>query len=298
MPQNHLQFGLSEQQAADRLIALGLAEDLGAPGDLTTRALVEPGRRGVVQIVSRQPGVLAGLPIVARVFQGLGAAVEVHPLADDGNPLEPGSIVARLAGPLAALLEAERTVLNFLTHLSGIATLTSRFVAGAGPGRARVFDTRKTLPGWRTLEKYAVRAGGGCNHRTGLYDMILIKDNHLAGWCTGAAQRTLAAAVQQARARAPKGTVIEIEVDTLDQLADALDGHPEIVLLDNMAPPDLRRAVEIRDARAPHVALEASGGVTLGTIAAIAAAGVERISVGQLTHSASALDLGLDWAPG
>lgn len=183
-------------------------------------------------------------------------------------------------------------MLNFMTHLSGIATLTRRFVDAVRGTRAEVLDTRKTLPGWRLLEKYAVRCGGGTNHRMGLYDGVLIKDNHLAAWTES---DSIAAAVETARQRSPAGVSIEVEVDTLDQLSDALRGGPDIVLLDNMDVATLRQAVNIRDHTAPRVLLEASGGVTLETVAAIAQTGVERISVGGLTHSAPALDLAFDW---
>ena len=183
-------------------------------------------------------------------------------------------------------------MLNFMTHLSGIATLTKTFVDCVKGTRARILDTRKTLPGWRLLQKYAVRCGGGLNHRMGLYDGVLIKDNHLAAWTESA---SIAEAVRSARSLSPAGISIEVEVDTLPQLRDALQGSPDIVLLDNMTVETLSEAVAIRDRVAPNVQLEASGGVNLGTVTAIAQTGVERISVGALTHSAPALDLGFDW---
>uniref|UniRef100_UPI003C6F828F nicotinate-nucleotide diphosphorylase n=1 Tax=Symmachiella dynata TaxID=2527995 RepID=UPI003C6F828F len=175
-------------------------------------------------------------------------------------------------------------------------TLTSRYVAAATGTAAKILDTRKTLPGWRHLQKYAVRAGGGTNHRIGLYDGVLIKDNHLAGWAVSQQAQTIAAAIQTARASVKPGISIEVEVDTLEQLQDALDGPPDIVLLDNMSCDTLRRAVELRNQQQPSVQLEASGGVTLETVAKIAATGVERISIGALTHSAIALDLAFDWS--
>jgi nicotinate-nucleotide pyrophosphorylase (carboxylating) len=206
-----------------------------------------------------------------------------------------------------SILAAERLVLNLLTRLSGIATLTSRYVDAAGGTRARIYDTRKTTPGWRRLEKYAVRMGGGCNHRAGLYDAILIKDNHLAfgrANASGRAGFSPAEAVHRARRwsqrRAPSSagcrTIVEIEVDSLAQLDEVLPARPDVVLLDNMAPEQLREAVARRDAVAPEIELEASGGVTLDTVAQIAQTGVDRISVGALTHSPPALDFGLDWA--
>jgi nicotinate-nucleotide pyrophosphorylase (carboxylating) len=180
-------------------------------------------------------------------------------------------------------------------HLSGVATLTRKFVDAAAGTKAVILDTRKTLPGWRRLEKYAVRAGGGTNHRMGLADGCLIKDNHLAAWRATNANRTIAEAVIEARQRVPKQIPVEVEVDTLEQLSDALAGNPEIVLLDNMDVPALRACVKLRDRLAPRVLLEASGGIRLANVAEIAAAGVDRISVGGLTHSAPALDLAFDW---
>jgi nicotinate-nucleotide pyrophosphorylase (carboxylating) len=203
--------------------------------------------------------------------------------------------VGSLEGPLRSLLTGERTALNFLTHLSGVATLTRKFVDAIAGTPARILDTRKTLPGWRTLQKYAVRCGGGTNHRLGLYDGCLIKDNHLAGWAVAHPASSVSDAIHRARQRLPAGTPIEVEVDTLEQLIAALVARPEIVLLDNMDPPALRKAVEIRDATAPEVQLEASGGIALENVAEIAATGIERISVGAITHSAPALDLAFDW---
>jgi nicotinate-nucleotide pyrophosphorylase (carboxylating) len=200
-------------------------------------------------------------------------------------------VLATVTGPLRAILAAERTALNFLQRLSGVATLTHKFVAAIEGFRTQVLDTRKTTPGWRRLEKYAVRAGGGTNHRFGLHDAILIKDNHLAG-LGGDVRR----AVEAARAATGNGRVpVEVEVDTLEQLESALSARADIVLLDNMTLDQLRSAVEHRDSIAPEVKLEASGGVTLTTVRDIAATGVDRISVGAITHSAPALDIGLDF---
>lgn len=289
-----LTFRAPERLAADRLIELALGEDLAAAGDITTAALVAPNERGTVHIVARQPGVLAGLPIVEQVFARLDAAVVVENRLEDGARLERGTVVACLRGPQRPLLTGERTALNFLTHLSGVATLTRRFADLVAGTHAGIYDTRKTLPGWRLLEKYAVRAGGGRNHRVGLYDMVLIKDNHLAGW-RAATGRTIAQAVAAAREHTGGTVRIEVEVDSLDQLRDALHGRPDIILLDNMDCPMLAAAVALRNEAAPQVELEASGGVTLETVAAIARTGVERISAGALTHSAVALDLAFDW---
>ena len=298
-----------ELAADDALIALALAEDLGEPADdVTSRVLIGDDETGTVAIVARQPGVVAGLPVVARVFERLddfvkpphcnGAALRVVTTfhLPDGAPVEPGTVVASLAGPLRSLLTGERTALNFLMHLSGVATLTRRYVDAVAGTNAVLLDTRKTTPGWRLLEKYAVRMGGGTNHRVGLYDGCLIKDNHLAAWTAARPGATLADALRHARSQIGPDAPLEIEVDTLDQLADALAGAPDIVLLDNMPPDLLRRAVALRDERAPTVKLEASGGVNLQTVGPIAATGVDRISVGAITHSAVGLDFGFDWA--
>lgn len=285
-------WGEAEAEAAQVLIDLALIEDLNGEEDLTCSALIRPDERAAVQVVTRRCGVLAGEPLGRMVFATLDPDVAWAAERQDGDLLEPGSIVATVTGRLASLLTGERTMLNFLTHLSGIASLTRQFVDAAAGTRAQILDTRKTLPGWRALQKYAVRCGGGTNHRMGLYDGVLIKDNHLAAWTEG---RSIAEAVETSRQRSPAGIGIEVEVDTLDQLADALRGRPEIVLLDNMSPAQLRAAVKLRDTQAPGVLLEASGGITLETVAEIARTGVERISIGGLTHSAPALDLAFDW---
>lgn len=299
MLNSNLQFSETQASAARELIRMALAEDLLPDGDATTQALIPEGQTGSVEIVARAPGVLAGLPVALLVFTEVDPAVIFRFLVHDGDWLVAGQVVAELSGPLRSLLTGERTCLNFLTHLSGVATLTRRYVDAVAGTRAGIYDTRKTLPGWRILEKYAVTAGGGRNHRMGLGDMLLIKDNHLAGWLAAAPDRSIAAAVQAARkwsmARAGAPKQIEIEVDTLAQFADALAGEPDIVLLDNMTLEDMRQAVALRNARAPRVELEASGGVSLASVAAIAATGVERISVGALTHSPPALDLAFDW---
>ncbi len=281
--------------AAERLIQLALSEDLGEAGDVTTTSLVDPADLGHVQIVSRADGVLSGGPVARRVFEVLDPKVQFELRVADGAALSRGTVVADLRGPQSALLIGERTALNFLTHLCGIASLTRRFVDAIAGTKAKIFDTRKTHPGWRRLEKYAVLCGGGANHRIGLFDMVLIKDNHLAGWLAADRSRTLADAVRAARARVP-AIPIEVEVDSLDQFRQVIGAAPDIVLLDNMSTAQLREAVAIRNAQAPQIELEASGGVALGTVRAIAETGVERISAGALTHSAVALDLGFDWA--
>ena len=238
---------------------------------------------------------ISGLPIVPLVFAEVDAGIRVELRAKDGDRVERGSVVAVLTGATRSLLIGERTSLNFLTHLSGVASLTRKFVDLAHGTKANVLDTRKTLPGWRALEKYAVRCGGGVNHRMGLYDGVLIKDNHLAAWVGLENRPTLREAVAQARKASPKDVSIEVEVDSLAQLRDVLKAKPDIVLLDNMTPATMQEAIAIRDLAAPGVVLEASGGVTLETMAVIAATGVDRISIGALTHSAPALDLAFDW---
>jgi len=284
----------AEARAARRLIDWALEEDLDAAGDVTTLALVGAGERGAARVVARSPGIVAGLPAVPVLCQAFEPRVACAPRVEEGGAVAAGQVVCELAGPLRGLLAAERTMLNLLCHLSGVATHTRRFVEAAAGTRAQIYDTRKTLPGWRCLQKYAVRVAGGHNHRIGLFDMVLIKDNHLAAFAAaghgGAAQ-----AVRQARRSVPAGMKVEIEVDSLEQLAACLPERPDIVLLDNMSCQELSRAVALRDQVAPGVELEASGGVTLDNVAAIARTGVERISIGGLTHSAPALDLGLDW---
>ncbi len=285
-------FGQREQAAAEILIGLGLSEDLETVGDLTCAALIRSDESAAVQVVARTHGILAGSPIGRMVFARLDPTVQWDAHRRDGDSVEPGEAVATVTGPLASLLTGERTMLNFMTHLSGVASLTRRFADAIRGTRAVVLDTRKTLPGWRVLEKYAVRCGGGTNHRMGLYDGVLIKDNHLAAWTES---DSIAHAVITARQRSPQGVSIEVEVDSVAQLRDALQGKPDIVLLDNMDLQTLRESVGVRNEFAPEVLLEASGGVTLATVAEIAQTGVERISVGGLTHSAPALDLAFDW---
>jgi nicotinate-nucleotide pyrophosphorylase (carboxylating) len=269
--------------AAAPLIEAALAEDLG-PGDVTTEAIVPAGAKGEGVILAKAEGILAGLPIAGEVFRRVEREIQFAPQAQDGEPVAPGQVVARLAGPLRGLLTAERVALNFLCRLSGIATLTSRYVEAVALYPAVILDTRKTTPGWRALEKYAVRCGGGQNHRMGLYDMVLIKDNHIA------AAGSLAEAVRRARASGAK-LAIEVEVRTLEELEEALALGVERVLLDNMDLATLREAVKLARGRAK---LEASGGITLENVAAVAATGVDYISVGALTHSAPALDLSLE----
>lgn len=286
-----------------QLVRLAVREDLGRQNDWTTVALVGPDTEGRAAVVARQPGVLAGLRAVPILIDEMQAAIEWQPRAADGDAIAAGPIVADVAGSARDLLTCERPLLNLIGRLSGIATLTREFVRRIEGTAARIYDTRKTTPGWRRLEKYAVRCGGGHNHRTGLFDAILIKDNHLA--LAAARQISPADAVRAAREFlaqfdqqcVAKDMLIEVEVDRLDQLDEVLAAGPDIVLLDNLPLDLLRSAVARRNEIAPRVELEASGGVSLESVRDIALTGVERISAGGLTHSARWLDVGLDWRP-
>ncbi|HEX5269815.1 MAG TPA: carboxylating nicotinate-nucleotide diphosphorylase, partial [Gemmataceae bacterium] len=275
-----------------RLVELALQEDVGA-GDLTSQAVIPEALDGRAVFVARAAGVPAGLPAAALVFTTLDPRVRFDPLVRDGDAVQPGTRLARVAGPMRAILSGERTALNFMQHLSGIATQTRRYVDAVAGLKARVLDTRKTLPGWRLLEKYAVRCGGGQNHRVGLFDGVLIKDNHLAA--LGHGRKDIRTTVEAARRLHGAGVPVEVEVDNLAELDQALACAPDIVLLDNMDPQTMREAVRRRDAAAPKVLLEASGGVTLATVRAVAESGVDRVSVGALTHSSPALDVALDY---
>jgi nicotinate-nucleotide pyrophosphorylase (carboxylating) len=272
-----------------RAVQLALAEDLGS-GDVTTLATVPEKASAQARMRARESLVVAGLALAEAAFRELSSEVRISRETQDGQKLEAGETLLRLSGPARALLSAERVALNFVQRLSGIATLTSQFVAAVKGTSARVLDTRKTTPGWRHLEKYAVACGGGQNHRFGLHDMVLIKDNHLAA-LAGASPNAIAAAVERARKSWP-GLKVEVEADTLEQVDQALAARADIVLLDNMSLEQLRAAVE----RCKGLSqTEASGGVSLTTVPAIARTGVDFISVGALTHSARAVDIGLDF---
>lgn len=301
-------FTNAETEACKALAALAFHEDVAPatagesdPARQTIRdatsAIIPRDLQGRAVFVARTAGVLCGLPAVAVVADEFGTEhspqLTIEPLRADGDRIAAGDPLAIVAGNMAAILVVERTALNFLQRLSGVASLTRRYVDAIAGLPCQVLDTRKTTPGWRLLEKYAVRCGGGHNHRLGLFDGILIKDNHLAALGGGltAVTRAIDLARQAMKTRIP----LEIEVDTLDQLQAALAGRPDIVLLDNMSLEQLREAVRRRDVVAPGVLLEASGGVTLDTVRAIAETGVDRISVGALTHSAPALDIALDY---
>ncbi len=270
------------------VIAAALAEDLGTAGDLTTDAVVpaEASARGA--IVVRRPGRVAGLEVAAAVFAAVDPAIRFAPAVADGADVEAGAVLARVEGPAGAILTAERTALNLLGRLCGIATATRDLVSLIAGTDARVTDTRKTTPGLRALEKYAVRVGGGVNHRFGLHDAVLIKDNHLA------VAGGVTAAVKAARAHVGHMVKVEVEVESMEQLDEAIAAGADVVMLDNMTPAELRAAV----ARAAgRVVLEASGGIAPATIREVAETGVELISVGWLTHSAPALDVALDFEP-
>jgi nicotinate-nucleotide pyrophosphorylase (carboxylating) len=288
-------FTPAETVACRRLLELALEEDLGAVGDLTSQAVIPEDLQGHAAFVARAAGVVAGLPAAAMVFATLDRRLAFEPRVADGAAVGVGMQLAAVRGPMRGILAGERTALNFLQHLSGIATLTRRYVDAVAGLPCKVLDTRKTLPGWRLLEKYAVRQGGGHNHRLGLYDGVLIKDNHLAALGRGPDAIAEATRMAHRLVQLRRSVPLEVEVDTLEQLDRALALKPDIVLLDNMAPDQLREAVRRRNQAAPGVLLEASGGVTLATIRAIAEAGVDRVSVGALTHSAPALDIGLDY---
>ncbi len=271
------------------LVHSALAEDLGRAGDITSDSIIPETAMTRVTLRSRQEGRLAGMDIAEAVFHTLDARLKVEKFRRDGQALMPGDVIAVIEGPARAALSAERTALNFVGHLSGVATATARMVTAVQGHKARICCTRKTIPGMRALQKYAVRAGGGANHRFGLDDAVLIKDNHIG---VAGGVRT---AIARARQHAGHMVKIEVEVDTLAQLEEALLEKPDIIMLDNMSNDMLREAVRITAGRA---ILEASGNVNLDTVAAIAATGVDLISVGALTHSSACLDLGLDfdWA--
>jgi len=273
------------------LVARALAEDLGRGGDLTTDLVFDAGHRSSAVFRAREAGVLAGLEPALEAFRQLSADVIVSGALVDGAALAPGMVIARIAGPTRALLTGERTALNLMGHLSGIATRTRRLVDAVAGTRAAITDTRKTLPGLRALQKYAVTVGGGRNHRFGLDDAVLLKDNHVA------ACGSLTEAVRRVRAGVGHTVKVEVEVDNLTQFDEALALEPDIILLDNFTPADLRTAVARRNAALVmqnRVLLETSGRVTEATVRALAETGVDLISLGALTHSVTVLDIGLD----
>ena len=270
----------------EQAVATALEEDLGGVGDITTNAIIPPDAQGDASIIVRKPGVIAGLDLAAASFKSLDPDVHFTRIVEDGSKVEAGATIARIAGKTRALLTGERTALNFFGRLSGIATLTAGYVAAVEGTHAKIVETRKTTPGLRALEKYAVRCGGGTNHRFGLYDAVLVKDNHIA------AAGGLAEALNAVRTAVGHLVKIEVEVDTLDQLENVLRFPIDAVLLDNMDAGTLKRAIALVKGR---VITEASGGVTLESVREIAKTGVDLISVGALTHSARSLDSSLEW---
>lgn len=270
---------------------LALAEDLG-PGDITTRTLIPPGWHGKGVFLVKAPGVLAGTSAVREVFRRVDPSVKVDFSFRDGTRVNPGDKVGTIGGRYASLLKGERTALNFLQRLSGIATLTARYVEAVDGTGVRILDTRKTTPGLRALEKAAVKSGGGTNHRLGLFDAILIKDNHLEALRAGGL--TVGAIIERTRKDAPAGFKMEIEVKTLADARAASTAGVDVIMLDNMPPAEMRRAVK---AIAGRTLIEASGGITLKSVRKVAVTGVDFISVGALTHSAPALDISLELEP-
>lgn len=284
-PDEGVLFPLNRRETT-KVVRAALEED-GAFNDITTIATVVSDRRARCRLVARQSGVIAGLPLAVEAFRQLNSRIVIRVDGEDGRSVEAGSVFAALSGSARGLLSAERVALNFLQRLSGIASLTARFVAAVEGTGAKILDTRKTTPGWRSLEKYAVRAGGGANHRMDLSTAVLIKDNHLR-----ALDGNLALAIERTRELAPRGTKVEVECDRLSQVKDALAAGADVIMLDNMKVDEIRRCVDLVDGRA---ILEASGGITLENVRAVAKTGVDWISVGALTHSAPALDLALDF---
>jgi nicotinate-nucleotide pyrophosphorylase (carboxylating) len=278
---------LSEEQL-DAIIGTALDEDTGR-GDVTTEALLPPGLPGRAAFLVKETGVLAGIDVAGHVFHKVDPSLRFEVLIRDGTAVRPGDIAARVTGSVAAILKGERVALNFLQRLSGIATTTARYVKETRGFKAKIYDTRKTAPGLRLLEKYAVRAGGGENHRLHLGDAVLIKDNHIAALrATGLG---LADIITMARKNAPRGITIEVEVTSAAEAAEALKSKPDIILLDNMSPEEMGQEVALLAGRAR---IEASGGITLENVRRVAETGVDMISIGALTHSFKALDISLE----
>jgi len=285
-----------------QIVRLAVREDLDRYCDWTTVSLVPAEARAKANIVSRKTGVISGLRMAQIAIDEMEADVSLTLKKQDGDPVKPQDIVAEFAGCARDMLTTERILLNLIGRLSGIASLTNQFVEQVKHTKVRIYDTRKTTPGWRRLEKYAVNTGGGTNHRVGLFAAVMIKDNHLAlsedhGMTPAAAVQKTKAFMQEAidTYSIAKDMIIEVEVDTIEQLCEVLPASPHIVLLDNMSCEQLSECVTYRDEHAPDVELEASGGVNLSTVKGIAETGVDRISIGALTHSAVNFDVGLDW---
>ena len=309
LPHRQWTWGPELEDDLRALVRLALRADLDRGTDWTTHGLIDPSQRARMAVVARKEGCVCGLAAVPTLLDECDVPVTWRPALSDGQRGRPGQTLGHLEGPARDLLVIERLLLNVLSHLSGIATLTAAYVEKIAPAQAVICDTRKTIPPWRRLAKYAVRCGGGVNHRTGLFDGLLIKDNHIAAWaaaqghapddptCLPAMIAALRETFGAARRRWPQlGTLpLQVEVDNLDQFRQVLPAGIDLVLCDNFSAAMLAEAVKERDATAPSVLLEASGGITLENVAEIAATGVDRISVGALTHSAPALDLGADW---
>lgn len=275
---------IENQIWVDSIIQLALEEDMGA-GDLTTDAIISPDSIGKAVLESREEIILAGLYVFNEVFKKIDKTIEIENFFEDGQNVPSGENICIVSGSLSAILKAERTALNFIQRMSGIATLTKIYVDAAGSSKARILDTRKTVPGLRLLDKYAVTMGGGSNHRLGLFDGILIKDNHIQ------AAGSISKAVTLAKGKAPHTIKVEVEVEDLSGVEEAIQAGADMILLDNMEPEMMKKAVEIADGK---IMLEASGGITLKNIAAVAQSGVDLISIGALTHSVRAVDLSLE----
>jgi nicotinate-nucleotide pyrophosphorylase (carboxylating) len=275
---------ISDLMHLDGIIQKALEEDIGS-GDITTDSIIDPHSIGRADLLAKEQLTLAGLPVFSMVFTLVDPGLEFEYMYTDGAVIPSGDIICRISGRLTSILKAERTALNFIQRMSGIATLTAEYVRNAGPGKTKILDTRKTAPGLRALDKYAVRMGGGRNHRIGLYDGILIKDNHIA------AAGSVSKAINLARSNSPHMLKVEVEAETMPQVQEALDSSADIILLDNMSIEKIKQAVTMIKGKA---LVEVSGNVTLGNIAEIAEIGVDFISVGALTHSVKAVDLSLE----
>jgi nicotinate-nucleotide pyrophosphorylase (carboxylating) len=279
------------EEQIDRIVEQALAEDV-SHGDVTSEAITPPDLHGKAQVLVKSVGVLAGGAVARRVFRHVDPSLEVDLLIADGTPVQPGDIIATVSGRTTSILKAERVALNFLQRLSGIASETARYVRETEGYDVRITETRKTTPGLRLLEKYAVRMGGGHNHRFHLGDGILIKDNHLAA--LRALGMSLEEIVAKAKKNAPEGLKVEVEVNTAEEAMAAVKGGVDIIMLDNMSPNEMRRVVALIP---PHIKTEASGNITLANVGQVAATGVDIISVGALTHSVKALDISLELEP-
>ncbi len=282
-----IEFDLVASTELQHLLELALQEDLGDRGDVTSQALM-PDADAAMVMVAREDFILSGLPVAMKVFEAVDPSLKLEPFLADSDQIEAGAEILRIRGAAGSILSAERTALNFLQRLSGIATQTGRYVAAVEEWGTQILDTRKTTPGWRLLEKYAVHCGGGVNHRAGLYDQVLIKDNHLAHWRRNGG--SLAGAVAHARQEFPD-LLVEVEADSVTQVKQLVEADPDWILLDNMTLFELESCVHLCEGRCKT---EASGGITLDTLQGVAATGVDAISVGALTHSVRSVDIALD----